>query len=47
MSENLQYTMVDGIKCFSLDVASSYADYPDNGFDLTDKNAASSFWVRS
>ena len=39
--------MVDGIKCFSLDVASSYADYPDGGFDLTDKSVSSSFWVRS
>ncbi len=39
--------MVDGIKCFSSEVASSYADYPDGGFDLTDKSVASSFWVRS
>lgn len=47
MSENLQYTVVDGIKCFSPEVANAYADYPDSGFDLTDKNAESSFWVSS
>ena len=47
MSDNTQYTVVDGIKCFSPEVASSYADYPDGGFDLTDKNGESSFWVRS
>jgi 2-polyprenyl-3-methyl-5-hydroxy-6-metoxy-1,4-benzoquinol methylase len=47
MNENLQYTVVDGIKCFSPEMASSYADYPDGGFDLTDKGGESSFWVRS
>ena len=47
MSDNLQYTVVEGIKCFSPEVASTYADYPDSGFDLTDKNAKSSFWVSS
>lgn len=47
MNDNLPYTIVEGIKCFSPEVASSYADYPDSGFDLTDKKAASSFWVSS
>jgi 2-polyprenyl-3-methyl-5-hydroxy-6-metoxy-1,4-benzoquinol methylase len=47
MNENLHYTVVDGIKCFSPEVANAYADYPDSGFDLTDKNAVSSFWVSS
>lgn len=47
MSDNLPYTLVEGIRCFSPEVASSYADYPDSGFDLTDKNADSSFWVSS
>lgn len=47
MSDNLQYTVVDGIKCYSPEVASAYTDYPDSGFDLTDKNAESSFWVSS
>lgn len=47
MSEKLPYTMVEGIKCFSPDVARTYSDYPDSGFDLTDKNAESSFWVSS
>jgi SAM-dependent methyltransferase len=47
VSDYLPYTEVQGIKCFSPDVASSYADYPDGGFDLTDKSGESSFWVRS
>jgi len=47
MSDTLQYTIVDGIKCYSADVANAYTDYPDSGFDLTDQNAESSFWVRS
>lgn len=47
MSDNTRYTVIDGIRCFSPDVASSYADYPDGGFDLTDKGAESSFWVSS
>ena len=47
MNENLQYTLVDGIKCFSPEVASSYEDYPDSGFDITDESEESSFWVRS
>lgn len=47
MSDNTRYTVVDGIRCFSPEVANSYADYPDGGFDLTDKSGDSSFWVRS
>jgi len=47
VSDSLQYTMVDGIKCYSPEVASAYTDYPGSGFDLTDKNAESSFWVSS
>lgn len=47
MSEELQYTIVDGIKCYSPEVASAYTDYPSSGFDLTAKNTESSFWVSS
>lgn len=47
MSDILRYTMVEGIRCFSPEVANTYTDYPDSGFDLTDKNAESSFWVSS
>jgi 2-polyprenyl-3-methyl-5-hydroxy-6-metoxy-1,4-benzoquinol methylase len=47
VSGNLQYTMVDGIKCYSPEVARAFNDYPESGFDLTDKNAESSFWVSS
>jgi 2-polyprenyl-3-methyl-5-hydroxy-6-metoxy-1,4-benzoquinol methylase len=47
MTENLHYTVIDGIRCFSPEVANAYADYPDSGFDLTDKGGESSFWVRS
>ncbi len=47
MSQKLEYTLVDGIKCYSPDVATSYSDYPDSGFDLTQEYSTSSFWVRS
>jgi len=47
MSDSLQYTLIDGVKCYSPEVASAYTDYPDSGFDLTDENAQSSFWVSS
>jgi 2-polyprenyl-3-methyl-5-hydroxy-6-metoxy-1,4-benzoquinol methylase len=47
MNDDTPYTIIDGIRCYNPEVASSYADYPDDGFDLTDKNAASSFWVSS
>ena len=47
MSDNTRYTVIDGIRCFSPEVANSYADYPDGGFDLTDKSGDNSFWVRS
>lgn len=45
MSDNLDFTIIDGIKCFSPKVATTYTDYPNSGFDLTDKNAENSFWV--
>lgn len=47
MSDNLPYTVVEGIRCFSPEVAGSYTNYPDEGFDLTDKAGENSFWVRS
>lgn len=47
MRDTSQYTVIDGIKCFSPDVANTYDDYPDGGFDLTDQRGESSFWVRS
>ena len=47
MSVDNKYTVIDGIRCFSPDVASSYDDYPDGGFDLTEEHANSGFWVRS
>ena len=47
MTSHLTYTLVDGIKCYSKDVALDYSNYPDSGFDLTDTNADSSFWVSS
>lgn len=47
MSDALQYTMVQGVKCYSPNQAESYADYPDDGFDITDKTEDDSFWVRS
>ncbi len=47
MSNTLQYSVVDGIKCYSADVATTYTDYPASGFDLTDKMVADSWWVKS
>jgi len=47
MSQILKPTVINGIKCFSPVVANSYDDYPDGGFDLTDKSGETSFWVRS
>lgn len=47
MSDNLPCTVVDGIRCYSPEVANSYANYPDDGLDLTERSGASSFWVRS
>ena len=47
MSDNAQYTLIEGIRCYSPDVANAYDDYPDDGFDLTEDNTESSFWVRS
>lgn len=47
MTKPLTFTIIDGIKCYSSDVAAVYDDYPDEGFELTDKEAQSSFWIRS
>lgn len=47
MSRVLQYTLIKGIKCYSPEEADRYADYPDDGFDVTDKLEEKSFWVRS
>ncbi len=49
MNDNLNFVIIDGIKCYNPEVADAYSDYPDNGFDLTDSNriADSSFWVSS
>lgn len=47
MNNKMDYKIIEGIKCFSPEVANAYADYPDSGFDLTDKNVQSSFWVSS
>lgn len=47
MGKRLTPTVVDGITCYSEDVASDYADYPEDGFDLTDEYAEISFWVQS
>lgn len=47
MSDVLQYTIVQGVKCYSPNQADSYTDYPDDGFDVTDRMEEDSFWVRS
>ena len=45
--KQLKAKTINGIDCYSEKVASDYADYPDDGFDLTDKYAETSFWVSS
>jgi len=45
MSNILDFTLIEGIKCFSPEVATAYDDYPDDGFDVTDEYAETSFWV--
>jgi 2-polyprenyl-3-methyl-5-hydroxy-6-metoxy-1,4-benzoquinol methylase len=45
MNNILDFTLIEGIKCFSPEVASAYDDYPDGGFDVTDEYAETSFWV--
>lgn len=47
MNRRLTATLVGDIPCYSQEVANDYTDYPDSGFELTDENAESSFWVRS
>jgi 2-polyprenyl-3-methyl-5-hydroxy-6-metoxy-1,4-benzoquinol methylase len=47
MSKILGSTVIDGIECFSADVAKAYDDYPHGGFETTDENAGKSFWVAS
>src|SRR5690242_15811146 len=47
MSDKLQSTMVEGVKCFSSDVANSYAYYLDCAFGLANRIAQDSFWARS
>jgi 2-polyprenyl-3-methyl-5-hydroxy-6-metoxy-1,4-benzoquinol methylase len=47
MSDKYSYTIIDGIKCYSPSISSSYSDYPHEGFDVTNENVNSSFWVKS
>jgi SAM-dependent methyltransferase len=41
------FEWIDGIKCYNPESAKSYDDYPSEGFALTDKIEASSFWCLS
>jgi 2-polyprenyl-3-methyl-5-hydroxy-6-metoxy-1,4-benzoquinol methylase len=47
MGHELNYTMVDGVRCYSPEEATQYRDYPDEGFAVTDQLERESFWVRS
>lgn len=47
MSKNLTSKTVNGIECYSPDVAGAYTDYPEEGFEITDKKTLTSFWVQS
>jgi len=41
------FRLVEGVKCYHPDVAESYDDYPESGFDVTDEVEGDSFWVRA
>jgi SAM-dependent methyltransferase len=45
--ETKAYTLIEGIKCYHPEQCQRYADYPDEGFDLTGELEDSSFWCRS
>jgi len=47
MSKVLKYTVINGFKHYSPKVVSRYDDYPNDGFDLTEKFEKLSFWVCS
>lgn len=47
MTHGQPFTLVNGIKCYNSKEAEDYADYPDEGFDSTDKIEESSFWCQS
>jgi len=38
---------IDGFRCYAPEVARSYADYPSEGFDVTARIEARSFWCRT
>ncbi len=40
-------TEIDGIQCYAPDLMSEYSDYPNEGFEITEKVEEKSFWVRS
>ena len=47
MTKVLISTRIEGVRCYSPDVATGYDDYPADGFEVTDENVEASFWVRS
>ena len=47
MTDDLKFTVVDGIKCYHPDIAESFDGYPSSGFDATDEVSLESFWVTS
>jgi SAM-dependent methyltransferase len=47
MSEKAEYLVIKGIRCYHPEEAYRFADYPADGFILTDRLEKESFWVRS
>ncbi len=47
MNNRVEFTIVDGIKCYHPDCAESFDGYPCSGFDTTDDVGQGSFWVAS
>jgi 2-polyprenyl-3-methyl-5-hydroxy-6-metoxy-1,4-benzoquinol methylase len=42
-----EYTIINDIKCYNLEDSNDYANYPDEGFDMSKELEKSSFWCMS
>ena len=43
----MPFVEIDGVRCYAPELAGDYADYPVEGFDVTARLEADSFWCRS
>jgi len=47
LSDPGEFRLIEGVKCYHPELAQSFDDYPESGFDVTDDVEEESFWVRS